>query len=313
MNKAAQAYFQTKVGTTDQGQLLLMLYDGALNYLQQARDKMIAKDYAAKGLLISKVIDIVNELSCTLNMEKGGTLAENLNNLYFLCTARLLQANLKMNVEQLDSVSGILSGLRSAYAQILETPEAQKAAAQIATRLNAAASMSQRAAPIMAPPVQATGAAGQMQARAAYGQQGAKNAPMATQSPVAAPSAAPASLVAPVAPPMSAPVAEPAAVASAASAGSASSHAGNPHAGSTVLAFSAPHSAGQTMPKASAPQTESAATTASTLASPSAPSVPPASPVSPAPIGPTSEAQGLSPAGGLSRRMAGYGKFAQGA
>ena len=46
MNKAAQAYFQTKVSTTDQGQLLLMLYDGALNYLQQARDKMLARDFA---------------------------------------------------------------------------------------------------------------------------------------------------------------------------------------------------------------------------------------------------------------------------
>ena len=45
MNKAAQAYFQTKVNTTDQGQLLLMLYDGALNYLQQARDKMLARAF----------------------------------------------------------------------------------------------------------------------------------------------------------------------------------------------------------------------------------------------------------------------------
>ena len=131
MNKAAQAYLKTKVSTTDQGHLLLMLYDGALNYLQQARDKMLAKDYAAKGVLISKVIDIVNELSGSLNLEKGGSLAENLNNLYFLCTARLLQANLKMNVEQLDSVGSILTGLRNAYAQILQTPEAQKASRQM--------------------------------------------------------------------------------------------------------------------------------------------------------------------------------------
>ena len=65
MNKAAQAYFQTKVGTTDQGQLLLMLYDGALTFIQQARTKMMANDYAGKGILISKVIDIINELSAS--------------------------------------------------------------------------------------------------------------------------------------------------------------------------------------------------------------------------------------------------------
>lgn len=184
MKNAAQAYFQTQVSTTDQGQLLLMLYDGALSFLQQARDKMLAKDYAAKGLLISKTIDIVTELSNTLNMEKGGTLAENLNNLYFLCTARLLQANLKMNVEQLDSVVGILAGLRSAYAQIIETPEAQKASAQIAVRMKTDASMMQRAAPITAPPITATGMSGKVMAHAAYGQQSG-------QALQAAPGAAP--------------------------------------------------------------------------------------------------------------------------
>lgn len=149
MNKAANAYFQTKVGTTDQGQLLLMLYDGALKYIQQARTKMLAKDFAGKGIMISKVIDIVNELAASLNMDKGGSLAVNLNNLYLLCTARLLRANLKMDVESLDSVETILSGLRGAYAQIIETPEARKVAADIATRMQPTGSVTKTAQPIM--------------------------------------------------------------------------------------------------------------------------------------------------------------------
>ncbi len=168
MNKAAQAYFQTKVSTTDQGQLLLLLYDGALKYLQQAREKMLINDYAAKGIFISKVLDIINELTNTLNLEKGGSLAENLNNLYFLCTTRLLQANLKMNVEQLDNVASILSGLRSAYAEIIETPEARKASAQISARLNVDATLTQRAA-IQTTNTTAPTSLGKMQARNAYG------------------------------------------------------------------------------------------------------------------------------------------------
>ncbi len=170
MNKAAQAYFQTEVSTTDQGQLLLLLYDGALKFLQQAREKMIEKDYAAKGILISKVIDIVNELSSTLNLEKGGTLAENLNNLYFLCTTRLLQANLKMNVEQLDNVANILHGLRSAYAEIITTPEARKLSAQISAKLNTDASLNQRSAHITTNTTPLPGSVGRKQAHAAYGQ-----------------------------------------------------------------------------------------------------------------------------------------------
>ncbi len=170
MNKAAQAYFQTKVSTTDQGQLLLLLYDGALRFLAQAREKIEAKDYAAKGILISKVIDILSELTNTLNLEKGGTLAENLNNLYFLCTTRLLQANLKMDVDQLESVVSILSGLRSAYAEIIETPEAKKASAQISARLNVDASLTQRAA-VSVQNHAAPTSFGRMQARNAYGAQ----------------------------------------------------------------------------------------------------------------------------------------------
>ena len=176
MNKAANAYFQTKVSTTDQGQLLLMLYDGALRYLQQARDKMLAKDFAGKGILISKVIDIVTELSASQNMEKGGSLAVNLNNLYILCTARLLQANLKMNVDSLDSVVQILSGLRGAYAQIIETPEARKAAAEIAGRMQPMGSVSKTAQPLMQ--TSAT-AVPRMHAQAVYGRNAMHAAPQA--------------------------------------------------------------------------------------------------------------------------------------
>jgi flagellar protein FliS len=170
MQKGAQAYFSTHIATTDQGQLLLMLYDGALKFLAQAREKMLARDVAGKGVLISRTIDIVNELAASLNMEKGGTLAENLNNLYFLCTARLLRANAKLDVESLDSVVDILSGLRKAYAQIVNTPEAQAAAAQISARQNPQeADMAKRNVPVMnrnmpAPPA----AMGRLQAQAAY-------------------------------------------------------------------------------------------------------------------------------------------------
>ena len=170
MQKGAQAYFSTHIATTDQGQLLLMLYDGALKFLAQAREKMLARDMAGKGMLISRTIDIVNELAASLNMEKGGTLAENLNNLYFLCTARLLQANAKLDVAQLDSVVNILFGLRSAYAQIVNTPEAQAAAAQISARQNPQeANLAKRNAPIMNQHVPAPMAAmGRLQAQAAY-------------------------------------------------------------------------------------------------------------------------------------------------
>lgn len=180
MNKAAQAYFQTKVGTTDQGQLLLMLYDGALTFIQQARTKMMANDYAGKGILISKVIDIINELSASLNMDKGGSLAVNLNNLYLLCTARLLRANLKMDMDSLNSVESILSGLRGAYAQIIETPEARQASNDIASRLQPLGTMTRSAQPIIPSAVTAVP---RSHAQAAYGRSAMRPAAPAAEAP----------------------------------------------------------------------------------------------------------------------------------
>jgi len=168
MQKGAQAYFSTHITTTDQGQLLLMLYDGALTFLAQAREKMLARDMAGKGILISKTLDIINELASSLNMEKGGTLAENLNNLYFLCTTRLLQANAKLDTAQLDSVVDILAGLRSAYAQIVNTPEAQAAAAQISARQNPEAIMANRNIPLNQNMPAHPTTMGRLQAQAAY-------------------------------------------------------------------------------------------------------------------------------------------------
>lgn len=107
-----------------------MLYDGAIKFLNGAKDRIDAKDVAGKGKLISSAIDVINELASSLNAEKGGDLAANLSQLYFYCNKRLFMANSRMDKTAIDEVIKILGGLRSAYAQILDTPEAQAAMAQ---------------------------------------------------------------------------------------------------------------------------------------------------------------------------------------
>ncbi len=119
MLKAAQAYFQTQVNTTSQGQLLVLLYDGAIKFLKQAKVKIDEKDYAQKGILISKAIDVIAELAGSLNVQKGGDLAENLHKLYFYCNTKLLQANMKMDTGLIDEVITILTSLRGAFAEVL--------------------------------------------------------------------------------------------------------------------------------------------------------------------------------------------------
>lgn len=129
MLKAAQAYLHTQVNTTSQAQLLLMLYDGGIKFLKQAKIKIEEKNFAEKGILISKALDIIAELDGSLNPEKGGDLATNLHHLYFYCNTRLLQANLKMDTTLIDEVINILLSLRDAFAQISGEAPAQQSAA----------------------------------------------------------------------------------------------------------------------------------------------------------------------------------------
>lgn len=168
MQNAAHAYLQTQVGTTGRGEIVVMLFDGALRFLAQAREKMEARDMAAKGLLISRALDIINELDSSLNLEAGGDLAQNLHNLYFLCSTRLLQANLKLDFAKLDSVVDTLSGLRSAFAEILHTPEAQAACSKMG---NPAPATQQASAPRPADMRQQTAPVNRSMAANIYGQQ----------------------------------------------------------------------------------------------------------------------------------------------
>lgn len=145
MLKAAKAYFETQITTTTQGDLLIMLFDGAIKYLNQAKGRIEERDYAQKGILISRAMDVISELDESLNPEKGGDLAMNLHQLYFYCNTRLLRANLEMNTKLIDEVVRILDALRDAFARAKNNPAPQTAGA---------APQAQQAAPAEAAPPQ---------------------------------------------------------------------------------------------------------------------------------------------------------------
>lgn len=145
MQKAAHAYLQTQVTTTSPGDILILLYDGAVKFLNRAKEGLAANDMAAKGIAISKALDIINELDSTLNLDKGGELAANLHNLYFFCNSRLVMANLKKDPKMIDEVIKILAGLRSAYAEIVSLPEAQAVTQATAANMHPTAVMPPRA------------------------------------------------------------------------------------------------------------------------------------------------------------------------
>ena len=102
-----------------------MLYDGALRFVDEARTAHARKDLRARGVAISKTLAIIGELQNTLDMEKGGAVAEQLDNLYTYINSRLLDVTLKQDIAACDEVHKLLSTVRDAWSQVSSQPPAQ--------------------------------------------------------------------------------------------------------------------------------------------------------------------------------------------
>lgn len=127
MANPARAYLATQVETTTQGELLIMLYEAAIKFLKRAKVEIDNKDFAKKGIYISKAMAIIHELSESLNKEKGGDITPKLAQLYMFCTSQLIKANIRLDKKMIDDVIKILDGICSAYAQIVPTVEGKVA------------------------------------------------------------------------------------------------------------------------------------------------------------------------------------------
>jgi len=115
----ANVGIESGVDGADPHTLVLMLYDGALLAIADARYHMAQKNIAAKGQSISKAIMIIESgLKISLDIKAGGELGVRLAALYDYMCDRLLRANLHNSTEILEEVSRLLSDLRGAWAQI---------------------------------------------------------------------------------------------------------------------------------------------------------------------------------------------------
>jgi flagellar secretion chaperone FliS len=99
--------------------LIAMLFQGALLAISNAKNALLRKDIAAKGKATSHAIRIIGEgLRASLDKNVGGKLAQDLDALYEYMCFRLVDANLKNDVEALDEVTRLLSELKAAWDNI---------------------------------------------------------------------------------------------------------------------------------------------------------------------------------------------------
>jgi len=113
-----QVGVQTSVMSANPHRLVQMLLEGALGRIAAAKGHIEANRVAEKCTQIGQAIAIVDGLRVSLDREKGGEIAENLNALYDYIMRRLLEANSRNSIEMLDEVAGLLREVKAGWDNI---------------------------------------------------------------------------------------------------------------------------------------------------------------------------------------------------
>ncbi len=114
----------TSVSSASPLELVLLLYQGALQSLVNAKGRIRAGDKAGKAKSLHKAVEIINSgLYASLDPVMGGELAKNLKDLYEYMGRQLLLANANDDIARIDEVHALLTTLYGAWKSLTERPE----------------------------------------------------------------------------------------------------------------------------------------------------------------------------------------------
>jgi flagellar biosynthetic protein FliS len=126
-------YLENMVANANPVRLVIMLYEKAINCLENALEIGDAEDFdmqRSKYEDMGRALEIISVLDAVLDMEKGGEIAKNLREIYRSLTEELTYQMLKEDKERLEKVIKILKNLKSAWEEVerIHYGKAQKVA-----------------------------------------------------------------------------------------------------------------------------------------------------------------------------------------
>ena len=120
MNPYLKQYQQTEVQTASPEKLLIMLYDGAIQFLNKAKVGITNKNIEETHNNIVGAQKIISEFMNTLDINVGGEVARNLYGLYEYLHYRLIQANIKKDIDMVDEVLIHLKDLKQTWEEAIK-------------------------------------------------------------------------------------------------------------------------------------------------------------------------------------------------
>jgi flagellar secretion chaperone FliS len=118
-----QSYREVAARTATPGQLVLMLYEGMIRFLERAMDGFALEDPAEYHETISNNViraqSILDELNRNLDMAAGGELSVRLRGLYDYLNDRLMESNLRKQQSGIEETIRRITVLRDAWKEML--------------------------------------------------------------------------------------------------------------------------------------------------------------------------------------------------
>ena len=124
--RGAEAYRRTEAQSSSPLGLVVMLYDGAIKFVLEAREAIARNDVRARTHAVTRTLAIIAELQNTLNVKDGGEVARELDRLYSYMSARLLDVTAKADDEAAKEVQKLLTTLREGWSQIAGNAASQR-------------------------------------------------------------------------------------------------------------------------------------------------------------------------------------------
>ncbi|KAA6450811.1 flagellar export chaperone FliS [Bacillus swezeyi] len=118
LNNPYAAYQQNSINMATPGELTLMLYDGCLKFMKQAKQAIEQENMELKNTNLVKAQNIIQELNLTLNRKVE--LAGSMGAMYEYIHRRLIEANINNDKDILTEVEGYVKDLRDAWKQAIQ-------------------------------------------------------------------------------------------------------------------------------------------------------------------------------------------------
>ena len=119
-NKYIKQYQTNNITTATPEKLMIMLFDGAIQFLQKAKNAIDNKELKERSVNIEGARKIIRELMRTIDLENGNDVSKQLFRLYNRMATKLIKANVSRNSILIDEVIEDMTNIRWGFQKAIE-------------------------------------------------------------------------------------------------------------------------------------------------------------------------------------------------